>query len=72
MVKIHGRDRSFEGTEEKMSDHPCCRINRGRINRVALYIQFKHSKVWKLNFRPRCFNIGNAGKLIFGTNDIFI
>ena len=38
MVKIHRRDRSFEGTEEKMSDHPCCRNNRGRINRVALYI----------------------------------
>ena len=39
MVKIHGRDRSFEGTEEKMSDHPCCRNNRGRINRVALYMK---------------------------------
>ena len=40
MVKIHRRDRSFEGTEEKMSDHPCCRNNRGRINRVALYFNF--------------------------------
>ena len=26
------------GTGAKMSDHPCCRINRGRINRVPLYM----------------------------------
>ena len=37
MVKYMGVDRSCEGTEDKMSDHPCCRINRDRINRVALY-----------------------------------
>ena len=36
--EIHGIDREFGGTEDKLSDHPCCRINRGRINRVALYV----------------------------------
>ena len=30
------RKNTFDGTEDKLSDHSCCRINRGRINLVAL------------------------------------